>query len=67
MKKQILSDLINNAKSYELDGIEFTQEDVEYVERLMDNNVPYDRAIQICLEDIKFIIYYEKYRQNNMQ
>ena len=52
MYKQILSDLINNAKSYELDGVEFTQEDVEYVERLMDNNVPYDKAIQICLEDI---------------
>lgn len=52
METKILSDLIRNAKSYELDGVEFTQEDVEYVERLMDNNVPYDKAIQICLEDI---------------
>ena len=54
--RQILSDLISNAKSYELDGVEFTQEDVEYVERLMDNNVPYDKAIQICLEVIYDIL-----------
>ena len=52
MKKQILSDLISNTKYYELGGVEFTNEDVEYVERLMDNNVPYDKAIQICLDDI---------------
>jgi hypothetical protein len=32
---------------FELGGVEFTQEDVEYVERLMDNNISYDKAIQI--------------------
>lgn len=33
MKKQILSDLLSNAKSYELGGVEFTQEDGVYTRR----------------------------------
>lgn len=52
MKEKILDDLISNAKYYDLVGVEFTQEDVNYVLELMNDNHSYDEAIQVCLEGI---------------
>lgn len=48
----ILSDLVGKASDYQLEGVEFTQEDAEYVESLMANGTSYDDAIDICLEGI---------------
>ena len=53
MRESILSDLVNNAKRYQLEGVEFTQEDVDCVERLMiEYGKSYDEAIDICLSGI---------------
>ena len=52
MKELILSDLKENAKSYQLESIEFTQEDVDYVNSLIANDASYEYAIRDCLEGI---------------
>lgn len=52
MKNKILSDLIKNANNYDLGGVEFTEDDVNYVEQLIDNGTPYNEAIKVCLLDI---------------
>lgn len=52
MKELILSDLKENAKSYQLEGVEFTQEDVDYVNSLIANGASYEYAIRDCLEGI---------------
>ena len=52
MRDKIMSDLVDNAKDYELEGVEFTQEDVDYVEELIKDGIPYDKAIKNCLNDI---------------
>lgn len=52
MRELILSDLVNNASNYQLEGVEFTQEDVDYVESLIANGKSYEDAIDICLEGI---------------
>ena len=52
MKELILSDLKENAKSYQLEVIEFTQEDVNYVNSLIANDASYEYAIRDCLEGI---------------
>jgi hypothetical protein len=52
MRELILSDLVNNAGDYQLEGVEFTQEDVDYVERLIADGKSYDEAIGICLSEI---------------
>ena len=52
MKELILSDLKENAKSYQLEVIEFTQEDVDYVNSLIANDASYEYAIRDCLEGI---------------
>jgi hypothetical protein len=51
-KEFILSDLVDNAPNYQLDGVEFTQEDVDYVESLIENGMDYDEAISECLNGI---------------
>ena len=56
MRELILSDLVNNAKSYQLEGVEFIQEDVDYVECLMAEGKSYDEAIDICLSDISDVL-----------
>ena len=52
MRELILSDLVDNASDYLLEGVEFTQADVDYVERLIADGKSYDEAIDICLSDI---------------
>lgn len=52
MKELILSDLKENAKSYQLEVVEFTQEDVDYVNSLIANGASYEYAIRDCLEGI---------------
>lgn len=52
MKNKILSDLKNNANAYDLGGVEFTEEDISYVEQLIDNGTLYEDAIKVCLLDI---------------
>ena len=53
MRERILSDLVNNAKRFQLEGVEFTQEDVDCVERLMkEYSKSYDEAIDLCLGGI---------------
>lgn len=53
MRERILSDLVNNAKRFQLEGVEFTQEDVDCVERLMmEYGKSYDEAIDLCLSGI---------------
>jgi hypothetical protein len=60
MKNKILSDLKNNACTYDLGGVEFTEEDISYVEQLIDNGIFYDDAIEVCLLDIYRYIRYIK-------
>jgi hypothetical protein len=52
MKDKIMSDLVNNAKDFELEGVEFTDEDVAYVERVVNEGLEYDVAIRLCLSNI---------------
>ena len=52
MRELILSDLVNKAGDYQLEGVEFTQEDVTYVESLIADGKSYDEAIGICLSEI---------------
>ena len=53
MRELILSDLVNNAKRFQLEGVEFTQEDVDCVERLMmEYDKSYEEAIDLCLSGI---------------
>ena len=53
MRERILSDLVNNAKRFQLEGVEFTQEDVDCVERLMmEYGKSYDESIDLCLGGI---------------
>lgn len=52
MRELILSDLVNKAGDYQLEGVEFTQEDVTYVESLIAKGTSYDDAVDICLSEI---------------
>lgn len=52
MRELILSDLVNNAKRFQLEGVEFTEEDVDCVERLIAMGKSYEDAVDICLEGI---------------
>lgn len=52
MNDKIMSDLVNNAKDFELEGVEFTDEDVAYVERVVNEGLEYDVAIRLCLSNI---------------
>ena len=56
MRELILSDLVDNASDYLLEGVEFTQADVDYVERLIADGKSYDEAIDICLSDISDVL-----------
>lgn len=60
MRELILSDLVNNAGDYQLEGVEFTQEDVNYVERLIAEGKSYDEAIDICLSDISDVLSWDE-------
>lgn len=52
MRELILSDLVNKASDYQLEGVEFTQEDVNYVESLIAKGTSYEDAVDICLSGI---------------
>lgn len=56
MKDKIMSDLVNNAKEFELEGVEFTDEDVAYVERVVNEGLEYDVAIRLCLSNINEVL-----------
>lgn len=57
MKDKILSDLVSNAKYYDLLGVEFTDEDVNCVQELITTyGKSYDDAIDICLTGIKDVL-----------
>ena len=47
-----MSDLVYRAKDHELEGVEFTDEDVDYVERVIKEGLGYDVAIKLCLSNI---------------
>ena len=56
MKDKIFSDLNENAKQYDLCGVEFTLEDVEYVKSLIEEGTSYDDAIHECLTNIREVL-----------
>lgn len=56
MKDKIMSDLVNNAKDFGLEGVEFTDEDVAYVERVVNEGLEYDVAIRLCLSNINEVL-----------
>lgn len=53
---EIFSDLIDNAEDYDLGGVEFTSEDVDYVKSLMEAGASYDDAIHECLTNIRDVL-----------
>lgn len=56
MEDKIFSDLNENAKRYDLCGVEFTLEDVEYVNSLIEAGTSYDDAIHECLTNIREVL-----------
>jgi hypothetical protein len=56
MKDTIFSDLNENAEHYDLCGVEFTSEDVDYVKSLMEEGTSYDDAIHECLTNIREVL-----------
>lgn len=58
MKDRIFSDLYENAKHYDLCGVEFTLEDVDYVNSLIEAGTSYDDAIHECLTNIREVLNY---------
>jgi hypothetical protein len=56
MADKIFSDLNENAKHYDLCGVEFTLEDVEYVTSLIEAGTSYDEAIHECLTNIREVL-----------
>lgn len=56
MADKIFSDLNENAKHYDLCGVEFTLEDVEYVQSLIEAGTSYDEAIHECLTNIREVL-----------
>lgn len=56
MADKIFSDLNENAKHYDLCGVEFTLEDVEYVKSLIEAGTSYDDAIHECLTNIREVL-----------
>ena len=60
MRELILSGLVDNAKYHQLEGIEFTQGDVDYVEGLIAEGKSFDEAIDICLSLIYDVLSYEE-------
>lgn len=52
----IFSDLNENAEQYDLCGVEFTLEDVDYVKSLMAEGTSYDDAIHECLTNIREVL-----------
>jgi hypothetical protein len=56
MRDKIFSDLNKNAKHYDLCGVEFTLEDVDYVNSLIEEGTSYDDAIHECLTNIREVL-----------
>ena len=56
MKDRIFSDLYENAEHYDLCGVEFTLEDVDYVNSLIEAGTSYDDAIHECLTNIREVL-----------
>lgn len=56
MIDKILSDLLEYADEYDLCGVEFTLEDVDYVESLIASGISYDEAIHECLKGISEVL-----------
>lgn len=56
MTDEILCDLVDDAPYYNLEGVEFTLEDVDFVKKSIDNGTPYEQAIQKCLEGIAEVL-----------
>lgn len=52
----IFSDLNENAKHYDLCGVEFTLEDVDYVNSLIEAGTSYDDAIHEYLTNIREVL-----------
>ena len=52
----IFSDLNENAEQYDLCGVEFTLEDVDYVNSLIEAGKSYDDAIHECLTNIRDVL-----------
>lgn len=56
MTDTIFSDLNENAERYDLCGVEFTLEDVDYVKSLIKEGISYDDAIHECLTNIREVL-----------
>ena len=56
MKDTIFSDLNENAKYYDLCGVEFTSEDVDFVKSLIEEGASYNDAINECLTNIREVL-----------
>ena len=52
MRDKIMSDLVYRAKEFDLEGVEFTDEDVDYIERNIKEGLDYDVAVRLCLHNI---------------
>ena len=55
--KEILDELYNNAKYYGLNGVEFTDEDVENVLHLMNKGEDFEKAKKSILTNIRNSLY----------
>jgi len=55
--KEILDELYNNAKYYGLNGVEFTDEDVENVLHLMNKGEDFEDAKKSILTNIRDSLY----------
>ena len=56
-KKEILAELYNDAKYYGLNGVEFTDEDVENVLHLMNKGEDFEKAKKSILTNIRNSLY----------
>ena len=54
--EEILNDLNYFAPTYDLDGVEFTNEDAEHVKDLMDEGETYEKAMQHTLNEIRDVL-----------
>lgn len=54
--EDIIDEMQDNAKYYDLGGVEFTMEDAKYVEELMHEGFTQEEAIDKALDSIKEVL-----------
>ena len=53
---EILKNLNDEARNYELDGVEFTEEDAKRVVELTRRGFDYDKAVSLTLSEIRDVL-----------